>query len=542
MRGGTRPDKTPRRDNRSPAAVRPGLCWLLTSKALARWPDAVAALMRNCYAESAPARLIPIWKIMHANRRPRAAPLAASLLGILLAVTGAVPSALADQDDDAERVPASVGEIYSPIQRTFAHQPALPGGPRRPQFRSVPAPDGEPVLMESLKQRLQSADPFFRDMKMDVYLRSQALGRDNAGAPRSAAWAGGSAFAVHTGFLDNWLQLEAAAATSQPLYAPAGEGGTLLLTDNQAEVTSFAIANAKMRGFGQELVVGRQLIKTPYINPQDNRMLPNTFEGAALVRQRAEAGAFDYGVGYLWGFKARDSSRFVPFSQALGLPEDRGILLAGAKAMPVEGLTVGAINYYMDDVLSTTFAEADWIIDAAPFQLRWSVNYTDQRTVGADLLGGGPYTTGQLSGRFAASYANATLLFAASRNASAAALAGPFGSFPAYTVLDQLNFNEAGQQTLVVGAAYDFSKLITDGLKLQTRYGWAWGAVDGPTGAPLTRQNEFNVELEYLPAAGPLKNIHVQIFYSAVELPGNPPGETQQPQVRGIVTYLVPLL
>lgn len=476
---------------------------------------------------------------MHANRRPRAAPLAASLLGILLAVTGAVPSALADQDDDAERVPASVGEIYSPIQRTFAHQPALPGGPRRPQFRSVPAPDGEPVLMESLKQRLQSADPFFRDMKMDVYLRSQALGRDNA---RSAAWAGGSAFAVHTGFLDNWLQLEAAAATSQPLYAPAGEGGTLLLTDNQAEVTSFAIANAKMRGFGQELVVGRQLIKTPYINPQDNRMLPNTFEGAALVRQRAEAGAFDYGVGYLWGFKARDSSCFVPFSQALGLPEDRGILLAGAKAMPVEGLTVGAINYYMDDVLSTTFAEADWIIDAAPFQLRWSVNYTDQRTVGADLLGGGPYTTGQLSGRFAASYANATLLFAASRNASAAALAGPFGSFPAYTVLDQLNFNEAGQQTLVVGAAYDFSKLITDGLKLQTRYGWAWGAVDGPTGAPLTRQNEFNVELEYLPAAGPLKNIHVQIFYSAVELPGNPPGETQQPQVRGIVTYLVPLL
>jgi hypothetical protein len=32
------------------------------------------------------------------------------------------------------------------------------------------------------------------------------------------------------------------------------------------------------------------------------------------------------------------------------------------------------------------------------------------------------------------------------------------------------------------------------------------------------------------------------VFYSAVELPNNPPGETQQPQVRGIVTYLIPLL
>ena len=42
--------------------------------------------------------------------------------------------------------------------------------------------------------------------------------------------------------------------------------------------------------------------------------------------------------------------------------------------------------------------------------------------------------------------------------------------------------------------------------------------------------------------SGPFENIHVQVFYSAVELPDNPPGETQQPQVRGIVTYLVPLL
>jgi len=40
----------------------------------------------------------------------------------------------------------------------------------------------------------------------------------------------------------------------------------------------------------------------------------------------------------------------------------------------------------------------------------------------------------------------------------------------------------------------------------------------------------------------PLKNIHVQIFYSAVELPGNPPGETLRPQVRGTVTLSHPLL
>jgi hypothetical protein len=28
----------------------------------------------------------------------------------------------------------------------------------------------------------------------------------------------------------------------------------------------------------------------------------------------------------------------------------------------------------------------------------------------------------------------------------------------------------------------------------------------------------------------------------AVELPGNPPSQTQQPQLHGIITYLIPLL
>lgn len=481
---------------------------------------------------------------MHATKQPRAFPRAAVLFGVLLlAAIGARGSAArADQDDDAERVPSSAADIYSPIERTFTPQAVLPGGPRRlVPGTSLPADDG-PVLFHDLKDRLRFADPFFRDLRLAVYVRTHELDRHNSNQTKSQAWAGGSALALRTGFLDDWLQLEAAAATSQPLFAPEGEGGTLLLTDNQAEVSSLAVANARLRLAGQELVLGRQLVKTPYINPQDNRMLPNTVEGAVITRRRDEAQTLDYGVGYLWGFKARDSSYFVPFSEELGVEEDRGVLAGGFKMVPVEGLTLGAVDYWIADVLNTTFAEVDWIIRAAPLQYRVSVNYTDQRTVGQDLIAGAPYETAQVAARLAASYCDATLLVAGSANGDGAALQGPFGSFPAYTVLDQLNFNEAGQKTMVVGAAYDLSHVITDGLKVQTRYGWAWDAVDAPSGAPLTRQNEFNVELEYLPTSGPLENIHVQVFYSAVELPNNPPGETQQPQVRGIVTYLIPLL
>ena len=126
--------------------------------------------------------------------------------------------------------------------------------------------------------------------------------------------------------------------------------------------------------------------------------------------------------------------------------------------------------------------------------------------------------------------------------ARAPPLNGPFGSFPAYTVLDLLNFNDVGETTLVVGAAYDFSHIITDGLKFQARYGKGFNVIDPSTGAPQSRQNEFNFETEYLPMSGPFENLHVQLFYSGVRMPDNPPSQESQPQVRGVVTYLVPLL
>ena len=60
---------------------------------------------------------------MHAKLQPRATPRAALMVSVLLsAATGAIRPASADQDDDAERVPSSAADIYSPIQRTFEHQ------------------------------------------------------------------------------------------------------------------------------------------------------------------------------------------------------------------------------------------------------------------------------------------------------------------------------------------------------------------------------------------------------------------------------------
>lgn len=467
-------------------------------------------------------------------------------LSCVAAVFGFSP-VLADEDDSAQRIPSDVRGLYSPIDRSLQPQAALPGGPHQ---HPRDTRDGEIELDEPhrpvfSKDRLQDRDPFFRDMIVDLYARSHYFDQDNAIGPASQAWAGGAAIAVRTGYFRDWFKLEAAVATSQPLYAPEGEGGTLLLTQNQAEVSSLFIANAHVRFLGQEIVAGRQLIKTPYLNPYDTRMIPNAFEGIVITPRRDDVDWFDYSLGYFSQFKARDSSYFVPFSDELGVKDDdRGVLMTGIKLKLVDDVTVGGFNYYIADVLNTTFAEADWIlpqvIDGVDFRV--SVNYTNQQTVGADLMPGGPFSTSQVSWRIAGSYMNATAYLAGSVNADSADLVSPFSSFPAYTNLDQMHFQEAGTRAIVGGLAYDFSDLITEGLKLAVLFGTADGIIDPTTGAGKSDQREIDLKVGYLPKSGAFRDTHVQFIYSHVEFPGNPPGERAQPQFHGIVTYQLPVL
>ena len=67
----------------------------------------------------------------------------------------------------------------------------------------------------------------------------------------------------------------------------------------------------------QEVRGGRMLVDTPLINPQDNRMVPNTFEGVQLVTLPNSARNYDYSFGYLWTIKQRDSNDFISMSDAL---------------------------------------------------------------------------------------------------------------------------------------------------------------------------------------------------------------------------------
>ena len=59
----------------------------------------------------------------------------------------------------------------------------------------------------------------------------------------------------------------------------------------------------------------RQMVDDGYMNSQDNRMLPNTFEGVTL---KGKVGFVAYNMGYLWEIKPRNSDEFISMSQQAG--------------------------------------------------------------------------------------------------------------------------------------------------------------------------------------------------------------------------------
>ena len=77
--------------------------------------------------------------------------------------------------------------------------------------------------------------------------------------------------------------VHAAFYTSQPIFAPLDEPGSRLLTPNQDPINVLGQVYGRVKLGDQEFRGGRLLVDTPLINPQDNRMVPNTFQGTIVT-------------------------------------------------------------------------------------------------------------------------------------------------------------------------------------------------------------------------------------------------------------------
>jgi hypothetical protein len=362
------------------------------------------------------------------------------------------------------------------------------------------------ALFLPLKEEIQksSLPPFLRDTDLKVHFRSYYFNRTKPDDSINEAWAFGGWISYQSGWLLDTFAMGASLYGSAPLYAPDDRDGTLLLKPGQKGYYVPAEAWGALRYQDYVLLKGyRQQVDQTYINPQDNRMTPNTFEGVTL------GGKVDwvkYLGGFLWKIKPRNSDEFISMSEQAGGPANSndGVGLLGVRLTPIEGLRIDVSNQYGVNTFNTFYVEGDYLLPLNDdWKLRFGTQFTDQRAVGDAVLpaaDGKYWTTQNGEARLQAIFRDLTLSTAFSITAAGNTIQSPWGSFPGYVSLIDQDFDRAREKVFLIGAAYDFSKVVAKGLSANVNFAWGWDAINPATRAKAPNQAEYDLTADYRPA------------------------------------------
>lgn len=420
---------------------------------------------------------------------------------------------------DENPAPESAKDIKSSIGSSFSKEEA------------------KQSLFPALKEKMASLPPFWRDTSLILNFRTYYFYRDNVDTSKNEAWALGGSLDYKSGRWRDRLQIGLVGYTSQKLYGPDSRDGTLLLKPGQESFSVLGQAYLDMRIIdGLNLRLYRQTFNLPYLNKQDSRMVPNTFEAYALKGIALKN--TDFIASHVTRMKTRNSSSFKYMSEVAGYEgTSKGVTVGGARYRFSRGNDIGAISLYSWDLWNTVYAEANTTWEpTAETDIRLSLQHTDQRSVGDEL--DGDFDTYVFGGKVALSYQEAILTFAFSTRDSDSKIRSPYGGYPGYLSLMLKDFDRADEDAWLVGFSYDFSALGLDGLS--SFFNYAKGNTPESGAAASPDQEEFDLTVDYRFKRDFLKGVWLRLRGAYVNQDG--PEGIDVKDFRVIVNYELPIL
>jgi len=441
----------------------------------------------------------------------------------LLFAACVAPAQAAEYTRDQAPAPESVEELDGPIVLGF--------------------PEEEPpstALLGSLKDYLKIAPPFLSDLTLDVNFRTYDFYGANGDKVPSAiekneAWAGGGSINLESGLLWDAISVGGEYFASLPISAPDSRPGTGLLKPIQNSI--FVLGQAYVRAtLGEQVItLGQQRYDLPYLNGNDSRMIPNTFEGYS-IDGRWSHGRFV--IGYVDEIKPRASDDFIPMSRALGVTDaDKGLVMAGVR-YDWENNFVGAIASVVPDVLSTVYSELDTRWSYGDLGFRLGMQFTDQRSIGDDLLTSESFDTQSFGARFAVSLNSAILTTAFTYNSDGARIRTPFGGDPSFSSLMLSNFNLANQKTFRVGLSYNGNRIGFPWLSGFLNYARGVDSEIAGAGISLPDDEEIDLTIDFRGSSSPGQNIWLRVRGAVL----NPGEDRRIYNVRVIFNWAIPVL
>ena len=381
----------------------------------------------------------------------------------------------------------------------------------------------------------------WEDTTWTVQLRTYYLDRDKYDDSQSEAWALGGSAGFKTGYFRERFALGATLYTSQKLYGPEDKDGTTLLAPGQDGYTVLGELYGDIQ-FNDEirLTVGAKGFDTPYINRNDSRMTPNTFMGAMLQGQHGnadEAGQWRWGAGYIHEIKERTSDKFVSMAEDAGAPEgiERGVFAGGVNYKRGE-LSLGAVNYYSADIINIFYTEAKYGFPLGEdIKLRFAGQYTDQQSLGRELLTGSDFHAYQWGLKSELAWGG--MLFTAGYTSADGDdnMRNPWSGSPGYTSVQVEDFNRDGEDAWLfrVGYAPAWSKgFSVYALHVQG---------DDPDAVTQFERDETDFNIQWTPSEGSLKGLMVRLRYAKVNQ-DDPSGLDDLSDFRLMVYYDPPSL
>ena len=360
-------------------------------------------------------------------------------------------------------------------------------------------------LFDPLQQALQaSALPkFIKDTDLKVHFRIYYFNRNNTDDSKNEALATGGWITYQSGWLADTFAMGATLYGSLKLYGPEDRDGTLLLKPSQESYYVPGEAWGALKYEDYVIVKGyRQQVNQGYINPADNRMTPNTFQGVTVGGKVAWV---EYLGGFLWKIKPRNADEFISMSEQAGARDtNEGAGFGGVRLTPLPGLRVDINDSYGVDTINTFYTEVAYEIPLnQAMKMRLGAQFTDQRGVGDALLGptidGRHWATQHGGGRAQLVIGDLTLTGAFTLTAKGNNIQKPWGSSPSYLSLIDQDFDRANEKAFLIGAAYDFSSVLTKGLSATMNMAWGKDAINPSNGRPAPDQGEYDLTVDYRP-------------------------------------------
>jgi hypothetical protein len=362
---------------------------------------------------------------------------------------------------------------------------------------------------------------------------------------------------LKTGYFLDHVAFGITGYTSLPLYAPDDRDGTTLLKPGQEGYAVLGELYAEIRIVDDLIVsVGRKAFDTPFINRNDSRMTPNTFEAVVLqgkvefdnsqppppvedsskdsskegpppAVEKKVVPTLKYGLGYFDKIKERNDDEFVSMGVDAGAGVNRGVWAAGA-IYEYGKFSIGAIDYWSEDVINIAYTEGKAELPVGSLRARLAAQYVDQSSVGDNLLEGDSFSARQIGVKLELPVENFLFTTAFTHASGDTNLRAPWSGYPGYTSVQVQDFNRAGETAFLFRIGYD-----VPWVKGLSAYALAVLGND-PDGAAL-RQNEYDFNVQWAPPKGILKGLSLRARYAIVDQAATPNNITD---FRAIVNYV----